>query len=180
MPGGEEGTAGGIGNVIRHVLKESGLPHITAHDLRAAFASALISAWWLKYSVTVYRPFVASQQSWTRQLLIKFGRPSVEGRAVEFADDLRRLLGHASLEVTFERYVHLMDLVVADCISLAEREEHPLISTGSAAALVGVSSSALRQFIPKEKRTDPLQGGRAPTVSLKRVEPYLIQRICRG
>ena len=82
-----------------------------------------------------------------RRALNLFCRPNIECRAVSHPYHIQLLLGHADLRVTFERYVHLVDLAMADAVQTAEyrsgAEEH--LSPAIAAQLVGVSKKTLRE-----------------------------------
>jgi len=99
-------------------------------------ASGLLAAYWLRISgqsnvSELYK------QNWTVKALFSLGRPDVEGQAVIYTDDVRRLLGHASLEVTFERYIHTVDLIAANAIHLAEQRREPSRVSTHYAAILG-------------------------------------------
>ena len=117
---------------------------------------------------------------WTRAALANLGRETVEGRAVECADDVRRLLGHADLEISFERYVHAMDLLCADAILLSEHRvasNQNFSNLGSItihafARLIGVTVQAVRK---RFSRDDSAVG--FDRVSLKQAEQWLVARL---
>lgn len=108
-----------IGAEISKVFDAARLPFkFTPHDLRHAFATALFSAWWINLTIGAD----GNADNWARTALAQFCRSEIEGKAVTIADDIRRLMGHASLEVTFERYIHSFDLAAADRIFQIEKK----------------------------------------------------------
>lgn len=170
-----------LGRRICKLLQEGGVYGQTAHGLRHAFASGLLAAWWLRMADDRRSPEYLQANDWARRALLSFGRPEVEGRAVEYADDIRRLLGHADLAVTFERYIHTLDLVTANAIALAESRSGPCrITIAQAARLIGVTDRAVRQRFKVPERWKPLSGNKAASLTLAQVEDWLDVRLIRA
>lgn len=170
-----------IGAETTKVLKAAGIEHKTAHGLRHAFATGLVAAWWLRQKE---EEFDANQtdnnqeSDWARQALKQFARVEVEGRAVEYADDIRLLLGHADLEITFERYVHVIDLITADAVQIAESVNPPkFLSTTVVAALAGTSVRAVTERFPSKTRLLPQTQERATTIAITEVKKWLVERL---
>lgn len=160
-----------LGRRICKLLQAGGVYGQTAHGLRHAFVSGLLAAWWLRMADDRRSPEYLQANDWTRNALLSFGRPEVEGRAVEYADDIRRLLGHADLAVTFERYIHTLDLITANAIGLAEsRSEPPKITLSQAAQLIGVTDRAVRQRFKKTERGGPVSSNGTANITLSQVE----------
>lgn len=106
-----------ISTEIKKVLDENGLTSQTAHSLRHGFASALLCAIWLRQSAVRHSESKTTPSAcWARKAIEQFGRADVEGRALTYIDDIRRLMGHSSIEVTFEQYIHVFDLITADAV----------------------------------------------------------------
>ncbi len=135
-----------IGGAIKKILDASGFTEQTAHKLRHSFACALLCALWLKE--TCARDLTSSGEhvnQWARPSIEQFGRREIEGRALTHADDIRRLMGHSTIEVTIEQYIHVFDLITADAVRLSESARaRKFISVGGAAYLVSVSDRAVR------------------------------------
>lgn len=173
-------TARQLGAEITKVLKAAGVEMQTAHGLRHAFASSLLAAWWLKHTVREADGLAPQGHpfDWARRALAQFGRPEVEGRAVTHADDIRRLLGHADLEVTFERYVHVVDLIVADAVRLAEATGHSArLPLTTVARLAGTTPRAVRLKFSRELRGRTGEGNGSPSLDLVLVEAWLEKRL---
>lgn len=169
-----------IGAEIAKIIKTADLPvHITAHSLRHAFASALFAAWWLKETESLSQIYaVNTDKTWARKALSQFCRPGIEERAVTIADDIRRLMGHASLEVTFERYIHTLDLVAADAVRLAEEVNPKLyLNFNAAASLLKITTRQSRDVFPKQNRIKPKKGSKTPLIELSILEKELIDRL---
>lgn len=101
---------------VESALRRGKVEGQTAHGLRHAFASALFAGWCLR-SRPVQRD---GSTTWAQRALASFCRPDIEARAVTHAYHIQLLLGHADLQVTFDRYVHLVDVAVADAVLAAE------------------------------------------------------------
>jgi len=113
-------TAQALGRKVEKLLRNAGIEE-TAHGLRHAFASSLFASFWL--NLTQHRR-TGNQSSYILRALKDYARPTVEGRAVPEAVFMQQLLGHADLRVTFERYIHLVELAGADAVHLSERSEN--------------------------------------------------------
>ena len=170
-----------IGRRVVKLLQAGGVYGQTAHGLRHAFASGLAAAWWLRMTDRWQSGEYLAAHDWTRGALYAFGRPDIEGRAVEHADDIRRLLGHADVGVTFERYIHILDLIAADAIRLAENHSAPpRMSITYAAHLIGVTDRAVRHRFKLKERGEPLSGSKAATITLSQIEDWLTSRLLRA
>jgi integrase len=170
-----------LGQRICKLLQAGGVYGQTAHGLRHAFASGLLAAWWLRMADDRRSPECLQANGWTRRALLNFGRSEIEGRAVDYADDIRRLLGHADLAITFERYIHTLDLVAANAIGLAESHSEPRrVTIAQAAQLVGVTDRAVRQRFKESERGNPLSGNQGTSLTLTQVEDWLDARLVRA
>jgi integrase len=180
-PDGSKVKPDSLGRLIVKLFRAGGVYGETAHGLRHAFASGLLAAWWLRLTGRWSDTDSAMNQNWARRALYSFGRPNVEGRAIEYADDIRRLLGHADLAVTFERYIHTLDVIVADAVQITERTSEPqLVSIHYAARLLCISERAVRYRFHLGERSAPLRGRRAMAVTLGQLEEWLSSRINRA
>lgn len=181
IPDGSKVEPDSLGRLIVKLFRAGGVYGETAHGLRHAFASGLLAAWWLRLTGRWPDTDSAMSQNWVRRALYSFGRPNVEGRAIEYADDIRRLLGHADLAVTFERYIHTLDIIAADAIQITEQISGPqLVSIPYAARLLCISERAVRYRFDLGERSAPLRGDRAMTVTLDQLEKWLSSRIHRA
>jgi integrase len=164
-----------IGAEVTKVLEAAGIEYKTAHGLRHAFATGLVAAWWLRQTSESSKN---QESNWARLALEQFTRANVEGRAVEYADDIRLLLGHADLEITFERYVHIIDLITADAVQIAESINSPApLSTTVIAALAGTTVRAVIERFPSELRHSPQAGARATTIKVGEVKKWFVERL---
>lgn len=142
---GERSKSLALARDVEKLLRQAGVKGETAHGLRHAFASSLFAALWLN--------IVADQGKKTggqaRRTLALFCRPGIETRAVTHPYHIQLLLGHADLWVTFERYVHLVDIAIADAVRIAEwgREEKEFLSHNVVAQIADSGKKELREQI---------------------------------
>jgi integrase len=166
-----------IGAEVAKVIKAAGLELQTAHKLRHAFASSLLAAWWLRKTESKFTNSFR-KDDWARQALHQFCRPEVEGRAITYLDDIRGLMGHASLDVTFDRYIHNVDLITADAVRAGEFLETPRkINVGLAANLAGVTTRELRRVIPAADREKSDLDKRMVEIDTEKFKNWLISRL---
>lgn len=146
---GERSQPSALAREIEKLLRQAGIKDETAHGLRHAFASSLFAALWLN---TVENQ--ANTKGQARRAISSFCRPGVEARAVSHPYHIQLLLGHADLRVTFERYVHLVDLAIADATQTAEYtsevKEH--LSQSIAAQLAGIGKKEFRERLSQSQR----------------------------
>lgn len=169
-----------IGGAIKKILDANGFSDLTAHGLRHSFACALLCALWLKE--TLARDLASSDEHvnrWARQSIEQFGRREIEGRALTHADDIRRLMGHSTIEVTFEQYIHVFDLITADAVRLSESAgARKFISGGGAAYLVGgVTERAVRMRFNQNDRAET--ASKRLKIDPNDVEDWLRQKLKR-
>ncbi len=182
FPNGESLSPEQIGAEVAKVIKTAELPvHVTAHSLRHAFASGSFAAWWLKETNSLSRTYAVNKdKTWAKEALSQFCRSGIEDRAVTIADDIRRLMGHASLEVTFERYIHTLDLVAADAVRLAEHVNPKLyLNSNAAALLIGITNRQARDVFPKQNRIKLEKSSKTPLIELDILEEELIDRLMK-
>ena len=142
-------NAAKIGRIIERRLSSGGITGETAHGLRHAFANSLLSALWLKISSSAHGNNTFPNRF--RAAISKFTRIDVEERAVTNENNIRLLMGHADLKVTFERYFHLLELVAADAVFQTEHSpEYPRenLATTYVAALLGADLEPLQKLPP--------------------------------
>ncbi len=161
---------------VGKAMKAAGLATHTAHGLRHAFASGLLAAWWLR--LTGVRDLANfNDDAWARDALQQFCRPNIEGRAVTYADDIRRLMGHASLTVTLERYIHVIDLITADAVRLGENSAPAsLMDINAAANLAGVTPREVRRRFPVDLRLKS-ESREVAKIETTLIEKWLISRL---
>jgi site-specific recombinase XerD len=140
-----------IGTQVAKVIEAAGLLSQTAHKLRHGFASSLLAAWWIRH--LQQRQKNIRTNSWAQNALLEFCRPNIEGRAITYLDDIRSLMGHSSLDVTFDRYIHNLDLITADAVNLNYFLGAPeKINVSVAANIAGVSDRELRRVFSPNMR----------------------------
>jgi integrase len=153
-PSGERTRAHALGREAEALLRNGGVRGETAHGLRHAFATGLFAAWWLAMREGGDAP--ARKGGWARHALEMYGRPGVESRAVSHAYHIQLMLGHADLRVTFDRYVHVLDLACADAVWMAENlhgyGHDDRMRLTHAARLIGTDERDLRAAIPESQR----------------------------
>lgn len=166
-----------IGAETGKIMRVAHLSAHTPHGLRHAFASGLLAAHWLNSNNSQEESVDSSDSAWARTALHKFCRPAVEGRAVTYADDIRRLMGHASLTVTLERYIHLIDLILADAVRLGEKSAPAFfMDVETAASLAGVTVREVRRRFPAELRAKS-ENKELAKIESARIEQWLISRL---
>lgn len=158
-----------LGREAERYLRAGGVEGETAHGLRHAFASALFAGWWLNE--------VADRSTtsggWARRALRAYCRLDVESRAVTHAYHIQLLLGHADLRVTFDRYIHVLDLAVADAVWMHEhRSDAPRIVLTAAAQLAGMQLKQLRYELH-------LTGSSITEIPMNDLENLLRERLVR-
>lgn len=167
-----------LGSLINRLMQGAGLQGQTAHDLRHSFASSLFAALWLRSTSLLPKSDLNEESAWARRTLLSLGRSDIEGRALNYMDDIRALMGHADIEVTLERYVHILELVCADATWLAQqggKSEPAFISTLALAKLYGTSSSWIRKKFTRDRR--PRQKPSPGKISLADAEQFLAARL---
>jgi AraC-like DNA-binding protein len=178
---GEKARAVNIGREIEILLRNGGVRGETAHGLRHALVSALFAAWWLECTSEDRTSGTQEEQSkvgesWARRALRMHCRPGIDARAVNHAYHIQLLLGHADLLVTFDRYIHLVDLALADAIWMFEHgqceDNQERMKLSVAARLAGMDIKQLRSSIPENKRTNS-------EVTLMRLNDVLSGRLLR-
>ena len=178
---GERTRSANIGREIEILLREGGVRGETAHGLRHALASALFAAWWLERTSEDRVSGAQAEhsevgESWARRALRLHCRPGIDARAVNHAYHIQLLLGHADLRVTFDRYIHLVDLAVADAVWRFEHgqceDDRERMKLSAAARLAGMDIKQLRSSIPENKRT-------SSEVTLMRLNDVLSGRLLR-
>jgi integrase len=145
----------------------------TAHGLRHAFANSQLAAWWCESAT-----FGHFGQNRARRLLREFYRPGIDGRAVSNLHDIQFLLGHADLKVTFERYIHILDLMQWDAVLQDDdrRRVNPVadsrnfLSAGAALELLGADPQVLRNHF-----SGIIQGNRQ--IEFSAIEKIAVQRL---
>ncbi len=150
---GERVTAHALGRETEALLRAGGVQSETAHGLRHAFATGLFAAWWLQLTGSSGDAAMPNA-SWARRALEMYGRPGIESRAVSHAYHIQLLLGHADLRVTFDRYIHVVDLACADAVMTAENRQaccHTMRLT-HAARLIGMDDKELRSAVHESQR----------------------------
>lgn len=175
---------GKLGKLIERVFKKAGIKNQSAHGLRHAFVGSLVAKWWIQANSLFERNADASSETvkgWARRALEKeYAGGVISDRTIKELDDVRVLLGHASLKITFERYVHLTDIIVADSIWQTEQlqiqtKTEPRISTIELARLAGTTDDAVyRKF---QEKYDFSPGGQAASISLFDAEEWLRSRL---
>lgn len=144
-----------LGREVERLLRSGGVQGETAHGLRHAFATGTFAAWWLDMTRSSVDAS-AQDGSWSRRALEMYGRPRVESRAVSHAYHIQLLLGHADLRVTFDRYVHVIDLACADAVWMADNRDGgecgDSVRLIYAARLMGMDDKELRSAVPKSQR----------------------------
>lgn len=146
----EEGnylTAHSIGRQAEKLLRRAGIEDETAHGLRRAFASSLFASFWLNLTE---KRIGENESSLVRRALKQYARPESEGRAVPELVFMQQLLGHADLRVTFERYIHLLELVGADAVWLYENDNAiapDSVSLMFAANILGMDEKLMRREV---------------------------------
>lgn len=141
---GNQSTAHFLGREAEKLLRRAGIENDTAHGLRHAFASSLFASFWL--NLTEYR-IAENQSNALREAFKHYARPEIEGRAAPKLVLIQQLLGHADLRVTFERYVHLLELAGADAVWLYENDAAAtpdFINVKVAANILGMDEKLIR------------------------------------
>jgi integrase len=160
---GERTQSANIGREIELLLRTGGVRGETAHGLRHALASALFAAWWLKCTSEDRAANPQAEhsevgESWARRALRLQCRPGIDAQAVSHAYHIQLLLGHADLLVTFDRYIHLVDLALADAVWMFEHgqceDKRERMKLSAAARLAGMDIKQLRFGIPENKRAN--------------------------
>jgi integrase len=145
----------------------------TAHGLRHAFANSQLAAWWCETAT-----FNHFGQNRARRLLREFYRPGIDGRAVSNLHDIQFLLGHADLKVTFERYIHILDLMQWDTVLQDEdrRRVDPVsdsrnfLTAGAALDLLGADSQVFRiHFSGTIQRNRPIEFSAVEKIAVQRL-----------
>lgn len=175
-PDGDHFEPEEIGAEVSKVMKAANFSAQTAHGLRHAFGSGLLAAWWLR--LTGSRESADfSDNAWARDALHRLCRPSIEGRTITYADDIRRLMGHASLTITLEQYVHVIDLITADAVRLGENSA-PLtfLDINVAAKLAGVTAREVRRRFPSKMRLK-VETKATAKIEVSLIEEWLISRL---
>lgn len=133
-----------IGRIVEKLLSDGGIVNESAHGLRHAFANTMLATLYLK--ITAAAPDLNIYPNRFRAAISKFVRPGIEERAVYNENDIRLLMGHSDLKVTFESYFHLLEIICADIVSQSENSSNnpieylPLIGT---AKLLGTNPKSL-------------------------------------
>ena len=162
---GERTKAARLGVKAENILRRAGLGGETAHGLRHALASALFAALYLKSCID------AAPNRFT-EILRKFCRPEIEEAAATHPYHIQLILGHADLFVTFDRYIHLVEIAVWHALeSWKTQGESEKIQRKFAAKLLRIDDQQLKSKLLKTNLTDDL--------SLPEINKMLIERLKR-
>lgn len=149
-----------LGRETEQMLRAAGFAGETAHGLRHGFATAIFSAWWLLLTAEKGEgdDKENGEENGFRLVLREFARPEVEGRAVAHASQIALLMGHADARVSFDRYIHTLDLASADAIRRFESQSPELSKEGFKNAvafrLLSTDSRSLDSIL-NEKKIQP-------------------------
>ncbi len=144
---GNPSTAHALGREAEKLLRRAGIEGETAHGLRHAFANSLFASFWLNLT-DARAPEGRSNPA--RRAFKQYTRQEIEGRAVLREPVLiQQLLGHSDLRVTFERYIHLLELAGADAVWLYENDAATtdFINVKVAANILGMDEKLFRREV---------------------------------
>ncbi len=147
---GERTKAARLGVKAENILKKAGLGGETAHGLRHGLASALFASLYLK-SCNGLPP------NRFTEILKKFCREDIEKLVVSHPYHIQLILGHADLFVTFDRYIHLVELAVWHAVeSCKAQKQSEYIQKKFAEKLLKFDEPQFKPNILKMKLTDDL------------------------
>lgn len=142
-----------LGRETEKMLRAAGFVGETAHGLRHGFATAIFSAWWLLLTAEMSEKGIDENDF--RKVLREFTRPEIEGRAVAHASQIALLMGHADARVSFDRYIHTLDLASADAVHRFEIQSPELTKEGFkntiAFTLLGISENDLNPILDEKE-----------------------------
>lgn len=145
---GKPSTAHALGREAEKLLRRAGIVGETAHGLRHAFANSLFASFWLNLTERRAPEGISNP---ARRALKQYARLEIEGRAVRNELVLiQQLLGHSDLRVTFERYIHFLELAGADAVWLYESDAAApidFVNVKVAASLLGMDEKLFRREV---------------------------------